>query len=52
MRSFLLASIGTVLASPTVIADGLGLASSLWRCTRASDRSQFIITFYTGRGVG
>jgi hypothetical protein len=52
MRSFLLAAIGIVLASPTATADGLSLAGSLWQCTRASDRSQFVITFYPGGGVG
>ena len=52
MRSFLLAVIGIVLASPPASADGLSLAGSLWQCTRASDRSQFVITFYPGGGVG
>ena len=52
MRSFLLATIGIVLASPPAIADGLSFAGSLWQCTRASDRSQFVITFYPGGGVG
>ncbi|WP_114948831.1 hypothetical protein [Microvirga calopogonii] len=52
MRSFLLAMIGVVLASPPATADGLSLAGSLWQCTRASDRSQFVITFYPGGGVG
>jgi hypothetical protein len=52
MRSFLLATIGIVLASPTAIADGLSLAGSLWQCTRASDRSKFVVTFYPGGGVG
>jgi hypothetical protein len=35
MRSFLLATIGIVLTSPTAKADGLSLAGSLWQCTRA-----------------
>lgn len=52
MRTFLLATIGIVLASPTATADGLTLAGSLWECTRASDRSEFMITFYPGGGVG
>jgi hypothetical protein len=52
VRSFLLAAIGTILASPTAIADGVSLAGSLWQCTRASDRSEFVITFYPGGGVG
>ncbi|MEE1613742.1 hypothetical protein [Microvirga sp. CF3016] len=34
------------------MADGMSLAGSLWQCTRASDRSQFVITFYPGGGVG
>jgi hypothetical protein len=34
------------------LADGVSLAGSLWQCTRASDRSQFVITFYPGGGVG
>ncbi|WP_262265787.1 hypothetical protein [Microvirga yunnanensis] len=52
MRRFLLATIGIVLASSAAIADGLSLASSLWQCTRASDRTQFVMTFYPGGGVG
>jgi hypothetical protein len=52
MKTFLLATIGIVLASPSATADGLSLAGSLWQCTRASDRSQFVITFYPGGGVG
>ena len=52
MRSILLTAIGIVLAPPTAIADGLSLAGSLWQCTRASDRTQFVITFYPGGGVG
>jgi hypothetical protein len=52
MRSVLLATIGIVLTSPTAIADGLSLAGSFWQCTRASDQSQFVITFYPGGGVG
>lgn len=52
MKRFLLATIGIVLVSPTAVADGLTLAGSLWQCTRASDRSQFVITFYPGGGVG
>ncbi|KFG70616.1 hypothetical protein [Microvirga sp. BSC39] len=52
MKSFLLAAIGIVLVSPTAIADGLSLSGSLWQCTRASDRTQFVITFYPGGGVG
>ena len=52
MRSSLLAAIGIVLVSQTAMADGLSLAGSLWQCTRASDRTQFVITFYPGGGVG
>jgi len=33
-------------------ADGISLAGSLWTCTRAKDRSKFVITFYPGGGVG
>jgi hypothetical protein len=52
MRGFLLAAIGLALVSPTAFADGTTLAGSLWQCTRASDQSQFVITFYPGGGVG
>ena len=52
MRSLLLAAIGIVLVSLSTLADGMSLAGSLWQCTRASDRSQFVITFYPGGGVG
>ncbi|MBB3020789.1 hypothetical protein FHR70_003877 [Microvirga lupini] len=52
MRGLPLAAIGIALASPTAIADGMSLAGSLWRCTRASDQSQFVVTFYPGGGVG
>jgi hypothetical protein len=52
MRGLLLAAMGIALASPTAIADGMSLAGSLWQCTRASDQSQFVITFYPGGGVG
>jgi hypothetical protein len=48
MRGILLAAIGIVFGSTAVLADGLSLAGSLWQCTRASDRSQFVITFYPG----
>ena len=30
----------------------MSLAGSLWQCTRATDQSQFVITFYPGGGVG
>ena len=52
MRALLLAAFGISLGSPAAVADGLSLASSLWQCTRSSDRSQFVITFYPGGGVG
>lgn len=52
MKRFLLATIGIVVASSAALADGMSLAGSLWQCTRASDGSQLIITFYPGGGVG
>jgi hypothetical protein len=52
MRALLLAAIGSVVLSPAAVADGMSLAGSLWQCTRASDQSQFVITFYPGGGVG
>jgi hypothetical protein len=52
MRSLLLAAIEIVQLSPAALADGVRLAGSLWQCTRSSDRSQFVITFYPGGGVG
>jgi hypothetical protein len=51
MRGFLLAAIGLALVSAAAFADGTNLAGSLWHCTRATDQSQFVITFYPG-GVG
>jgi hypothetical protein len=52
MRALLLAAFGISLVPSAVLADGLNLAGSLWQCTRSSDRSQFVITFYPGGGVG
>ena len=52
MRSFLLATIGIVLAPPPAIADGLSLAGPTGNVPALSDRSQFVITFYPGGGVG
>jgi len=52
MRGILLAAIGIVFAPSAPLADGLSHAGSLWQCTRAPDRSQFVITFYPGGGVG
>jgi len=52
MRSLLLAAIGIVLVPSSTLADGMSLAGSLWQCTRATDQSQFVMTFYPGGGVG
>ena len=52
MRALLLAAFGISLVPSAVLADGLSLAGSLWQCTRTSDQSQFVITFYPGGGVG
>ena len=52
MRALLLAAIGSVVLSPAAVADGINLAGSLWQCTRSSDQSRFVITFYPGGGVG
>ena len=52
MRALLLAAICSVVLSPAAVADGVNLAGSLWQCTRATDQSQFVITFYPGGGVG
>ena len=52
MKGFLLAAIGIVFAPAAVLADGLSLAGSFWQCTRSTDQSQFVITFYPGGGVG
>ncbi len=38
--------------APAAVADGMSLAGSLWQCTRSTDQSQFVITFYPGGGVG
>ena len=52
MRALLLAAISVVVLSPATLADGMSLVGSLWQCTRATDQSQFVITFYPGGGVG
>jgi len=53
MRGLLsLVAVIASLGSCAVLADGMSLAGSLWRCTRATDQSQFVITFYPGGGVG
>ncbi|KLK91017.1 hypothetical protein AA309_22865 [Microvirga vignae] len=45
-------SLVLALLSAGASADGASLAGSLWQCTRASDKSRFVITFYPGGGVG
>ncbi len=52
MRALVGISTMLVLLSMGAAADGASLAGSLWRCTRASDQSEFVITFYPGGGVG
>ena len=52
MQRLLLAVIGIILVAPAAVADGMSLAGSLWQCTRSTDQSQFMITFYPGGGVG
>jgi hypothetical protein len=52
VRKLLFAVIGIVLVAPAAVADGMSLAGSLWQCTRSTDQSQFVITFYPGGGVG
>ncbi len=52
MRVLLGAGLALLAASSGAYADGVSLAGSSWQCTRASDRSQFVITFYLGGGVG
>ncbi|MBA1159194.1 hypothetical protein [Microvirga mediterraneensis] len=52
MRALVGISTMLVLLSMGAAADGTSLAGSLWQCTRASDQSQFVITFYPGGGVG
>jgi hypothetical protein len=52
MKARLGACAALVLLSMGASADGAGLAGSFWLCTRASDQSQFVITFYPGGGVG
>jgi hypothetical protein len=41
-----------LLISSDALAGSASLAGSLWRCTRATDRTQFVITFYPSGGVG
>ena len=52
MTALLRALAALILVSPGALADGTSLAGSLWQCSRASDRSQFVIAFYPGGGVG
>jgi hypothetical protein len=52
VQRLLLAVTGIVLVAPAAVADGMSLAGSLWQCTRSTDQSQFVITFYPGGGVG
>jgi hypothetical protein len=52
VQRLLLAVIGIVLVAPAAVADGMSLAGSLWQCTRSTDQSQFVITFYPGGEVG
>lgn len=40
------------VSSPAAVADGINLAGTLWQCTRSSDQTQLVITFYLGGGVG
>ncbi len=44
MKCILLAAIGIFVMPPIALADGVSLAGSLWRCTRASDQSQPVLT--------
>jgi hypothetical protein len=52
MRGLLLGALGIVLMPSAALPDGIGLAGTLWQCTRATDQSRFVITFYPGGGVG
>jgi len=52
MRVLLFAGIALSLLLSGALADGTSLSGSLWLCTRTTDRSQFVITFYPGGGVG
>jgi len=53
MRGLLsLVAVIASFGSCAALADGMSLAGSLWRCTRATDQSQFVITFYPSGGVG
>jgi len=52
MRGLLLGALGIVLMPSAALSDGIGLAGTLWKCSRVTDQSQFLITFYPGGGVG
>ena len=52
MRVLLSTGLALLAAFSGALADGASLAGSLWQCSRASDRSQFVSTFYPGGGVG
>jgi hypothetical protein len=52
VRNLRLAAIAYALVSTTATADGMSLAGSLWQCTRGTDQSMFVITFYPAGGVG
>lgn len=52
MRSLMLGALGIVLMAPPALSDGIGLAGTLWQCTRATDKSKFVIIFYPNGGVG
>ena len=52
MRALVGISTMLVLLSAGAAAGDANLADSPWQCTRASDQSQFVITFYPGGGVG
>jgi hypothetical protein len=38
--------------SSAAAADGTSLSGSLWQCTRSTDQSESVITFYPDGGVG
>ncbi|WP_134499211.1 hypothetical protein [Microvirga pakistanensis] len=52
MRVLIGTGFALLAAFSGALADGTSLAGSLWQCTRSSDRSRFVITFYPGGGVG
>jgi len=52
LKALLALGMWSMLPTHAAVADGMSLAGSFWRCTRAADRSQFIIAFYPGGGVG